>query len=107
MCQFLFGCESDGAYSVVKFIVTVRLIDIRVNSHVGRVIVVKARTQYSAPGITLSTARTTRPRKPNDEGLSRGAVVSKAPTVLAIMSDAFCESEAEASAVAMASGSSS
>lgn len=37
----------------------------RVNSHVGRVMVVNVMIQYSKPGRTLNTARMTRPRRPN------------------------------------------
>ena len=41
-----------GTYKVVKFMVKVRLIEKRVKSHVGRVMVVKVITQYRKLGIT-------------------------------------------------------
>jgi hypothetical protein len=40
---------------VVKFMVKVRDIEKRVNSHVGRVMVAKVISQKSNPGITLTT----------------------------------------------------
>lgn len=39
--------------SVVKFMVMVRLMENRVNSHVGRVIVAKVMSQYRTPGMML------------------------------------------------------
>ena len=41
-----------GTYKVVKFMVKVRLIEKRVKSHVGSVMVVKVIAQYRKLGIT-------------------------------------------------------
>lgn len=46
-------------YSVVKFIVNVKLIEKSVKSHVGNVIVVKAMTQYISRGIVWKTKANT------------------------------------------------
>ena len=79
----------QDAYRVVKFIVNVRVVEKRVNSHVGRVIVVNVIVQYSSPGMTRSTASITLPRMPNVEvdavsiGLMAGTDASRASTVLA------------------------
>jgi len=40
-------------YRVVAFIVTVKLVEKRVNSNVGMVIVVKVITQYRIPGMMV------------------------------------------------------
>jgi hypothetical protein len=55
------------AYSVVKFIVNVKLMENSVNSHVGSVIVVKVMSQYRAPGITLRMKRSSLPNRPSSE----------------------------------------
>jgi hypothetical protein len=52
------------AYRVVKFIVKVRLMEKRVNSHVGKVYV----TQYRMVGSTLKMDRMTRPSRPKVVG---------------------------------------
>jgi len=57
-----------SAHSVVKFIVNVRLMEKRVKSHVGRVIVVKVMIQYRVPGSTRRTVRMTRARTPRVDG---------------------------------------
>ena len=44
-------------YNVVKFIVNVKLVENKVNSHVGREIVAKVTIQYNTRGITLIIAR--------------------------------------------------
>lgn len=43
-------------YSVVKFIVKVKLVEKRANRTVGRVIVVKVMIQISMPGMPLAMA---------------------------------------------------
>lgn len=43
-------------YSVVKFIVNVKLVEKRANSTVGKVIVVKVMIQINMPGIPLAMA---------------------------------------------------
>lgn len=55
---------------VVKFMVNVRLIEKRVKSHVGRVMVVNVTIQYSRPGKIRSEASTARPRSPKEDGPS-------------------------------------
>jgi hypothetical protein len=50
-----------STHSVVKFIVNVRLIENRVNNHVGRVMVVKVMTQYRTLGTTWKRNRKRRP----------------------------------------------
>lgn len=58
--------------------VKVKLMENRVNSHVGRVMVVNVMIQYKAPGRTRRVARITRARRPNveDEALSTGPGVA-------------------------------
>jgi hypothetical protein len=56
-----------GTYSVVKFIVNVKVVEKRVNSVVGRVIVLKVMTQMSKLGITRRMLKITRPRSPKVE----------------------------------------
>lgn len=46
----------QDAYSVVKFIVNVKLVENRANSTVGNVMVVKVIIQISIPGNTLAIA---------------------------------------------------
>jgi hypothetical protein len=48
--------------------VKVKLMENRVKSHVGRVMVVKVMIQYSVPGSTVRTVRIARARTPNVEG---------------------------------------
>jgi hypothetical protein len=55
------------AYKVVKLRVNVRLVENRVNSHDGIVIVAKVPTQYSTIGINLRIVRTTLPKSPKVE----------------------------------------
>lgn len=52
-----------GSYSVVKFMVKVKLIEKSVNSHAGSVYV----TQKRMVGSTLKTERITRPKTPKVE----------------------------------------
>jgi hypothetical protein len=53
--------------------VNVRLMEKRVKSHVGRVMVVKVMIQYRVPGSTRKTVRIARARKPNVEGVCSAA----------------------------------
>lgn len=71
---------SRAAYKVVKFIVKVRLMENRVKSHVGRVMVVKVMIQYNAPGRTVMMRRMTRASRPRVED---SVVVSTVLTVAA------------------------
>lgn len=48
----------SGTYTVVALSVKVRLVDSILNSHVGRVIVVKVISQKSSIGIALTTNST-------------------------------------------------
>ncbi len=67
------------AYSVVKFIVNVRLVEKRANSTVGKVIVVKVMIHMSMPGMALTMASIARPSKPShvvEEEVTSSAVVS-------------------------------
>lgn len=57
-----------STYSVVKFMVNVRLMEKSVKSHVGRVIVVNVMIQYRVPGSTRRTVRIARARNPNVDG---------------------------------------
>jgi hypothetical protein len=57
----------QNAYKVVKFMVKVKLIEKRVKSRVGRVMVVNVMIQYRAPGKTPKTVRTTREIRPRVE----------------------------------------
>lgn len=65
--------------SVVKFIVNVRLMEKSVNSHVGRVMVVKVMIQYNAPGSTPKMPRITRANNPK---VDEDAAVSAARNVV-------------------------
>ena len=76
-----------AAHRVVKFMVKVRLMENRVKSHVGRVIVVKVMIQYNAPGRTVRIRRITRASRPRVED---SVVVSKFLTVAA----AVCKASA-------------
>ena len=49
----------DYTYSVVKFIVNVRLVENSANKNVGRVMLEKVMTQISIPGIPLAMATRT------------------------------------------------
>jgi hypothetical protein len=53
--------------------VNVRLMEKRVKSHVGRVMVLKVMIQYRVPGSTRKTVRMARARKPNVEGVCSAA----------------------------------
>jgi hypothetical protein len=59
------GFALRSTYSVVKFIVKVKLMENSVNSHVGRVMVAKVINQKSRPGMMLKSNRTDRPREAN------------------------------------------
>lgn len=54
-------------YSVVKFMVKVKLVENRANSTVGKVIVVKVMIHISIPGIPLAMASKTEPNMPSHE----------------------------------------
>ena len=64
---------SSVTYSVVKFMVNVRLMENRVKSHVGRVIVVKVINQNSNPGIMLKKNSANRPSAANMEVIPFGS----------------------------------
>lgn len=49
----------EYTYSVVKFIVNVRLVENSANKNVGRVMLEKVMTQISIPGIPLAMATRT------------------------------------------------
>lgn len=67
--------EEGQTYRVVKFMVKVRLMEKRVKSQVGRVMVVKVITQYRRPGTTWKKKKKTRPTKPiEDAGGTTGGV---------------------------------
>lgn len=55
------------AYSVVKFMVKVKLMEKSVKSHVGRVMVVNVMIQYSSPGMTWIMKSSTWPREPKED----------------------------------------
>jgi hypothetical protein len=58
-------------YSVVKFIVKVRLVENRANSTVGMVIVVNVIIQIRIPGSTLAIVNKACPSKPSHEPVPR------------------------------------
>jgi len=57
--------QGGATYKVVKFMVKVKDMEKRVNSHVGSVIVVKVIIQRSAPGINV-TREIRAPPKPDE-----------------------------------------
>lgn len=67
----------DRTYSVVKFMVNVKLMEKSVNSPVGSVMVVKVMTQYRKLGTAWKTKRKRRPRTPGMiVGTGGGGVVA-------------------------------
>ena len=64
-----------STYKVVKFMVNVRLMEKRVKSHVGSVMVVNVTIQYKRPGSTMRTVRITRPSRPNVDGEAASAAL--------------------------------
>ena len=73
---------------MVKFIVNVKLMENRVKSHVGSVIVVKVINQNNRPGMTLSRRKTHRPNAARMEELASplrgvGAAASSAGEAVA------------------------
>lgn len=64
------GQRRRATYKVVKFIVKVKLIENKVKSHVGRVMVAKVMIQYSVPGSTVKTRSITRASRPKVEEYS-------------------------------------
>lgn len=64
-----------------------RLVEKRVNSHVGTVMVANAPIQYSTPGMTLRIERITRPNRPkvdNEDGSRDAAIVEATDTFVTI-----------------------
>jgi hypothetical protein len=97
----------QDAYRVVKFIVNVKVVEKRVNSHVGRVIVVKVIVQNKRPGMTRKTANMTRPRMPNvvvdatSTDLMAGTEAFSASTVLARTAEELFATEVVVAAASM------
>lgn len=56
--------QQIGTYSVVKFMVNVKLMEKSVKSHVGRVMVEKVMSQYKARGTTWNAKVKTQPIHP-------------------------------------------
>ena len=79
--------QQESTYKVVKFIVKVKLVEKRVKSHVGRVIVVKVTSQYRIPGRTRARNRIERPINPSQvlEGVPSGVVASAEAWVSAVL----------------------
>ncbi len=70
--------QSMVTYSVVAFMVIVRLAENNVNSHVGKEIVVKVMIEYRIPGRSGSTLRTADPKPWPLSSLAAGRLVTLA-----------------------------
>ena len=66
---------SEYTYNVVKFMVKVKLIEKRVNSHVGNVMVLNVMSQTSAPGTILTRKKTNLPTRASIPAALLGSVV--------------------------------
>lgn len=83
----------------MAFIVTVKVVENRVNSHVGNVMVVNVINQYKIPGMTFIKTRVNRPSKPSHVPGTAGSIFSKAEDVAVVMALVMISLEwAEASA---------
>ena len=94
-----------GSYSVVKFIVNVKLMEKSVKSHVGSVIVEKVITQYKTLGIVWKTREKTQPIHPtmvvgvggdNNGGGGRWLEKLGKPETLALMAGSEVDREVAA-----------
>lgn len=97
--QLAVAIGQRAAYRVVKFMVKVKLIENKVKSHVGSVMVVKVIIQYSAPGSTvrmLSITRASRPNVEEDAGISAAGVVCRASATAATVWGKLAATELEA-----------
>ena len=61
-CQSWSKMTQMYAYKVVKFMVKVRLMEKRVNSHLGRVMVVNVTIQNNPPGIKVTSDKRAWPK---------------------------------------------
>ncbi len=69
----------------MKFIVNVKLVENKVNSHVGKVMDVKVISQYKTLGITLKTKTIMRPSKPMIELAGGASCIAAAVEAVALL----------------------